>query len=312
VRHPFLPDRPVDDAASLAALAAGGLPLRAQRRIAESRAAERPVFTSTLSPAESVVARSAGMAPVAQVMGSSIVDVTMRQTTAAPPGEIAALTQAFEQARVRALSRMQQEAALLGAHAVIDVRFEGAGADVLVTSGSGIEFMAIGTAIRVEGMPPAATPPPLTMLRADEVVKLVRAGYAALGLAIGNCFYYDGRGDSKLVSSPSGPVELAALTGAWHTARDLAVARFQASAEALGAEGVIGTKLVKRIVKNPVTHTQLSLEIVLVGTAVARNPSPPPLPRPLVVVDLAAAPRPSQEIELPPPGVGDDEPEEPR
>ena len=47
---PYLPDRPVDEAASLRALTAGGLPLR-WRRLAELSAGGQPVFTSTLNPA---------------------------------------------------------------------------------------------------------------------------------------------------------------------------------------------------------------------------------------------------------------------
>jgi hypothetical protein len=56
--HPFLPDRPVDEAESLRSLGQGGLPLRAQRRIAEHNQAAQPLFTSTFSAAEGVVARS--------------------------------------------------------------------------------------------------------------------------------------------------------------------------------------------------------------------------------------------------------------
>jgi len=53
----FLPDRPVDEAVEgLRSLAQGGLPLRAQRRIFEHNEAAEPIFTSTLSVAEGVVA----------------------------------------------------------------------------------------------------------------------------------------------------------------------------------------------------------------------------------------------------------------
>src|SRR5215472_7011804 len=128
--HQLLPDRPVDEARSRAAVEQGGIPFRAQRRIHEMSAAQRPIFTSTLSPSETVVARATGLEPISQVMGSSVYHVGFRGYVSTwGGGELGALTVAYEHARSRALSRMQQEAAMLKAHAVIDVRFVGRGYD---------------------------------------------------------------------------------------------------------------------------------------------------------------------------------------
>src|SRR4051794_33887588 len=118
--HPFLPDRPIDEARSAQILAQGGVPLRAQRRIHELNASGRPVFTSTLTPSETVIARATGLTPVSQVMGSSVFHVGFRGFSGWTGGELVPLTTAYDRARSLALSRMQQEAALLGAHMVID------------------------------------------------------------------------------------------------------------------------------------------------------------------------------------------------
>ncbi len=133
----------------------GGLPLRAQRRIWEMSQSPQPLVTSTLSPAETVVARMTGLEPVSQVMGSSVYHVGFGNYRSSwTGGELQNLTVAYEQARSRALSRMQQEAALLRAHAVVDVKFEKRGYE---WADEHLEFNAIGTAVRLRRRAAAAT-----------------------------------------------------------------------------------------------------------------------------------------------------------
>ena len=171
--HQFLPDRPVDEARSAEAVTQGGLPLRAQRRIWEMGQAQQPLVTSTLGPAETVVARMTGLEPVSQVMGSSVYHVGFGNYRSAwSGGELQNLTTAYEQARSRALSRMQQEAALLRAHAVVDVKFERRGYE---WSEELVEFTAVGTAVRLKGQPPTDQPA-LTLLTTGQLWKLHQAG----------------------------------------------------------------------------------------------------------------------------------------
>ena len=181
-----------EDKASQAAVQQGGIPLRAQRRMAELGAAPNGLFTSTLSAAEGVIAKAAGLTVVSQVMGSSTYHVGLSGYMSTwNGGELAPLTLAHERARLLALSRMEQEAMLLRAHAVIDTRFVSrshAWADDL------IEYTAIGTAVRFQTDAPPPRPA-LTLLRADEYSKLHHAGYAPLGIAMGNCFWYDPHAD---------------------------------------------------------------------------------------------------------------------
>jgi uncharacterized protein YbjQ (UPF0145 family) len=279
---PF-PDRPVDEAGSLAQLAQGGLPFRAQRRIHEHLTAPRPVFTSTLSISETLMAKATGLSPISQVMGSSIFHVGYNGWSSWGGGELTALTHAYDRARALALSRMEQEARMLGAHLVIDVKFLGRGYD---WADDLLEFTAVGTAVRMEGAPPA--PPVLTLLKADELYKLHRAGYWPVGIALGNCFWYvrhaDCVSDGSWYSS-----ELPMHTEASQAARDLAVGRFRAFAAHFKADGVVGVEVHREAHDHHENgHTMLSVDMTVSGTAVVRRPKPPTdkPPRPRVVVDL--------------------------
>jgi uncharacterized protein YbjQ (UPF0145 family) len=294
--HYFLPDRPVDEARSLQSLQQGGIPLRAQRRIHEMNASERPVFTSTLTPSESVVARLTGLEPVSQVMGSSVYHVGFKGFASMwGGGELTQLTTAYEHARSLALSRMQQEAALLRAHAVVDVRFHSRDFDF---SDDLIEFNAIGTAVRLtrlggrsaaDGAPPPQQPV-LTLLTADELWKLHHAGYWPAAIAIGNCFWYVRHADCTSEGSWYSS-ELPAHTEASMSARDLAVQRFRAFAHHFKADGVVGVRVHRRgrdveWESNDTSHTSFHLDLVVMGTAVVRRGDAGPAPRPRLVVDL--------------------------
>jgi uncharacterized protein YbjQ (UPF0145 family) len=285
--HQLLPDRPVDEAKSAQSVQAGGLPLRAQRRIWEESQTERPVFTSTLNPREGVVAKQTGLEPVSQVMGSSVFHVGFRNMRSSwGGGELVNLTAAYEQARSRALSRMQQEAALLRAHAVVDVKFEGKG---YAWGEDLVEFTAVGTAVRLSGAQPTAQPA-LTLLTTGELWKLHHAGYWPVAIAMGNCFWYEPHADCTSEGSWFSQ-ELPVHTRASMTARDHAVERFRRFAHHFNAHGVVGVK-VQRIARdheyesNDRSHTSFHIEMVLMGTAVVRRADAKEPPRPKLVVDL--------------------------
>ena len=89
-------------------------------------------------------------------MGSSIYHVGFGLVGYGTGGEVATLQHAYEHARSLALARMQQEAAMVGAHLVIDVKFHNRGFE---WSSDLIEWRAVGTAVRVEGMPPTGARP---------------------------------------------------------------------------------------------------------------------------------------------------------
>lgn len=295
--HPFLPDRPVDENESLRSLGQGGLPLRAQRRIWEHNQAPQPIFTSTFSAAEGVVASATGITPVSQVLGSSVYHVGFSAYSNYSGGELSALTLAYEQARSLALGRLQQEATLLRAHAVVDVRFErrefewGAGL---------LEFQAIGTAVRLANAP-LPERAALTLLSVDDLYKLHLAGYAPVAIAMGNCFWFEDHADCVSEGSWFSQ-ELTSHTRAARQARVLALERFRHAARHFSAHGVVGTRVHRfgydrEYEVNDTTHTGFVLDLVVMGTAVVRRENPPPPPRPLLIVDLKD-PAPESELDL--------------
>ena len=93
----------------------------ARHRLDAQKRLGKQFFTSDLSTNEYLLTREAGCEPIGMVMGSSFYKVGFfgyfrgyRDRT----GEVETLTQAQLAVRELAVSRMQQEAALLGAHGV--------------------------------------------------------------------------------------------------------------------------------------------------------------------------------------------------
>jgi len=101
--------------------AEGGLPDKARERIAQAKATEKTFFTTTFTVAEMAIARLAGYEPISQVMGSSIYHVGWSAPVGYSGGELTAITHAKRHARTLAIGRMEEEARMLGASAVIGV-----------------------------------------------------------------------------------------------------------------------------------------------------------------------------------------------
>ena len=60
-------------AVDLERIGRGGIPLGAEQRLKRIAAGESAVFTSDLSAKEYAVAHASGLTPIAQIMGSSVV-----------------------------------------------------------------------------------------------------------------------------------------------------------------------------------------------------------------------------------------------
>lgn len=136
------------DAASRAALERGGLPIRAQDRLAQERRADgRPkLWTSVLSVSELLTSRSVGFEPISQVFGSSVYRMAyaVGQWTYSSSMEITNFSQSLYDARELAMERMQAEATGLGAEGIVGAQIHekshGWGSHV-------IEYFAVGTAV---------------------------------------------------------------------------------------------------------------------------------------------------------------------
>jgi uncharacterized protein YbjQ (UPF0145 family) len=150
-----------EQAASRAALARGGLPVNAQRRLDELRA-RGGSFTSDLSVDEFAAATHADVRPLAQVMGSSVYHVGSQRFPSRMlwprkgiSRELPGRTDAWNRVRGLALGRLAQEASLVGADAVVGVHVTSGDSDWAARA---LEFVAVGTAVRVDGMPPGGRP----------------------------------------------------------------------------------------------------------------------------------------------------------
>jgi uncharacterized protein YbjQ (UPF0145 family) len=88
---------------------------------------------------------------------------------------------------------------------------------------------------------PVGTRPPLftSDLSVNEFALLDEAGFQPLGLAMGSSIYHIGYQFQPFNQSQ----ELQVLTQAMYTAREYAMARMEAEADTLGADGIVGVRL---------------------------------------------------------------------
>jgi len=173
--------------ASAAEIAAGRLPLSAQWRISSQR--QSSTFTSGLSVDEFAALRSIGFTAVGQVMGSAVYNVGWAYSGCgyygyygygmAPVVPVPATQQLLNQARHRAVNRMRQECAALGGDGVVGVRLS-----VMRFHEIGLEFLAIGTAVRADGGK-RPKKPFTSDLSGQDFAKLLRAGWVPVALVQG-------------------------------------------------------------------------------------------------------------------------------
>jgi uncharacterized protein YbjQ (UPF0145 family) len=279
-----------DAQASQRLLETGRLPLQAKRRLSIDLAAGHPLFTSDLSSREFALTRLQGYRPLSQVMGSSIYHVGWY---ARPYGdysdemELTTISQAHQRAAQLALSRLDQEAALLKAHGVIGVRLTTRdyewGRDLL-------EFTAIGTAIRLPNTP-LPQRPFLSDLSGQEFWTLLQAGYVPVGVVTGYCVYYVGLIDLETMPWR----EIVDFTRGIRLARSAAMRRVTEMARQLKASGVVGMHIeCKREIKEERKNRHsLWVHFSVVGTAIGRKFGNHVIPKPRPTLSLTAV-RPGQ------------------
>jgi uncharacterized protein YbjQ (UPF0145 family) len=273
-----------EQAASLEALERGGLPLRAQQRLAEL-GADGGLFTSDLSVNEFALGRTIGLRPLAQVMGSSIYHVGWQQNPGAWAGwqsagvsqELTMLSDAWNTARQRAFGRLEQEAQLLGAHAVVGVKLTTGRHD---WAAGAIEYVAVGTAVRIDDAGPAAEPV-LTDLSGQEYFQLREAGYRPLGVVGATSVLYVVSGwqqrQAQGMFSSWANQELRDFTQGVYDAREKAMGYVTAQAGALDADGIIGVRIVehassRRVNRGGIECDDLIASFHVIGTAIREEP----------------------------------------
>src|SRR5437899_2795486 len=210
-------------------------------------ALKRGLFTSDLSVDEFLLVKAAGFKPLGFVVGSSIYHIGYQQASWKQSQEMDVLTQAMYSARELAMTRMEEEADDLGADGVVGVRLD---IGRYEWGENMAEFIAIGTAVkhRDGALHRAASGRPFTSdLNGQDFWTLLRSGHRPLGLVMGSCVYHVAhRGMLQSLGQMGRNVELPNFTQALYDARELAMARMQAEAETLQAEGIVGVQLHER------------------------------------------------------------------
>ncbi|HEY6410604.1 MAG TPA: heavy metal-binding domain-containing protein [Ktedonobacteraceae bacterium] len=289
-----------DAEASRRSIESGGLPIQAQRRLSEEMQAGHPLFTSDLSANEFSLARNQGYSALSQVMGSSIYQVgwqfVRNYSWDTRSFELTTVSNAHQHAAQLALSRLEQEAALLKAHGVIGVRLTTKdyewGQNLL-------EYTAIGTAIRLDNTPPPQRPF-LSDLSGQEFWTLLQAGYYPDGIVTGYCSYYVSLGSQATqqmrlwYTGGWANQEIIPFSQAVYTARGLAMNRLLSMSQRLNALGVVGMHInsgrkVSESEASGARYLDFSVQFSVIGTAITalRKDHVIPKPKPtLSITDL--------------------------
>lgn len=304
---------PIDEqeqARSQAEVERGGIPLAAQRRLTELREGSA-AFTSDLSVADFALCHQLGLKPLSQVMGTSIYQIGYQPTgwgMMRELGELEVISQAWNETRERAFSRLAQEAMALGASAVVGVEVRSGMANWTEVAGGAIEYVVSGTAVRREreGDRAHGQGPVLTELSVADYAKLLAAGVEPAGIVawtsvffISLIYFQAEREERGLGSSMLGGgllsggafqnFEYRGATQGFYGARETVMERLNYQAQQLGASGIVGVRI-----GHTVRGTQggsgsggagLIASFSALGTAVHDRDMQPPKP-PLVAIDL--------------------------
>jgi uncharacterized protein YbjQ (UPF0145 family) len=321
-----------EQAESIARVEAGDIPLQAERRLSGLRESGGS-FTSDLSTADFALCHQLGLRPVSQVMGSSIYQVGYQGATFGMGGsyaiggaygyggglvsELRTLSDAWNQARTLALSRLAREAALVSADAVVGVHLRADAGGWADSMSSGvIEYSVIGTAVRRErpsaeaggadratgrtagarerGARERERTPVLTELTVADYAKLLAAGIEPAGIAAWSAVFFSLYGFGNL----GGPMsvgmtenfEVREFTQAIYAAREQVMERMGAQAQSLGASGIVGVRISHSIARQDVGQSNragLMVTFHAIGTAVHDSGTAlPAAPKP--TIDLLA------------------------
>jgi Putative heavy-metal-binding len=252
-------------------LRSGDVPAAIRTRLQGARSGRRP-WTATLTPAELMIARSHGLKPIAAVSATCWLHYGW------------SWTEGHAEGWNTALRRLREEARVAGANAVLDVKMRTIPFDVA----DSMDFTLVGTAVRVEGLPPSDDPI-IATVPALEFVKLLEADVVPTGIAIGAYYEWmsDWLGNTNLTWM--GNIESERLSQLWEHVRQRAHQNLRANARAQG-NGVLAHLNFSQMFedeKRSNTKQYLARHIVVATTVDARRGTP--LPHPVkMVVDMHA------------------------
>ncbi len=296
------------------------LPSAAQARMAEIRGSG--TWGSALSADEFAAIRGAGFEPVGQVLGAAVYNIgftggyncpgawagygssalTFRVGTQVSSrgggGSFGPLTQAMYQARHAAIDRMLAECAELGGHGIVGVSL-----NIGSFPAGGLEFKAIGTAVRAPGAPPLDRPFS-SDLSGQDFAKLMSSGWVPAGLALG--ISVGARHDDWLTVGQTrwgaGNAEVGGYTELVNDTRHDARIQLEKDVRRLGGEGVVVSRMDLRVHERECPMQEHGkdhiVEVTIVGTAMARFASEAKPPPPLAILSLDPQRRQAARVRL--------------
>jgi hypothetical protein len=152
------------------ALQRGILPDFVSNRLKEAGSG-KGAWVATMTPAELLLARSHGIRPLATVSGTCWFSYGW------------SWTEGHAQGWREALDRLRREAVAAGANAVVDVRMR----TLRHRIAGSMDFTLIGTAVRIDRLPPSIDPV-IATVPALEFVRLLEAEIVPVGIAVGACY----------------------------------------------------------------------------------------------------------------------------
>lgn len=270
-----------------------GLPPAARARLDEIK--ESGTWGSALSTGEFAAIKSAGFDPVGQVLGAAVYNLGYTGGYGCPSGYFGSysrmqptwrpgytalsssgrasaygpLVQTMYAARRKAISRMVAECASLGGHGVVGVRLT-----IGRFPAGGLEFHAIGTAVRAPGR--VTVRQPFTSdLSGQDFAKLIVDGVVPVGLALG--ISIGARHDDWLTRTQTrwsaGNNEVGGYTELVNMTRHDARNELQADVARMGAEGVVVQRMELRVHEHECQSQEGArdhvAEATIIGTAIA-------------------------------------------
>jgi uncharacterized protein YbjQ (UPF0145 family) len=281
---------------------------------------------SALTTDEFSAIRTTGFEPVGQVLGAAVYNIgyvgygcpaygygmgmypgrfagPARSITAVSGagtlGSYAPVVQTLYQARRTAIGRMTTECEELGGHGIVGVRLS-----IGSFPAGGLEFKAIGTAVRAPGVKGPKSPF-TSDLSGQDFAKLVLAGWMPVSLALG--ISIGARHDDWVTVSQTrwgaGNTEVIGYTELVNETRHDARVQLQRDVARHGADGVVLQEMEMHIGEHecPMQEGRRDhvVEATIIGTAIAHfKPRQAPTSRPLAIMSLDPQRRQAARVRL--------------
>lgn len=217
---------------------------------------ERVPWLATMTPAELLITRSHGIKPIGAVSATCWLQYGF------------SWTEGHFQGWMTALQRLREEAKAAGANAVLDVKMR----TLPLYVDNSMDFTLVGTAVKIDGLPPS-TDPIVATVPALEFVKLLEADVVPTGISIGA--HYEWLTDWMGNANPWAfyNVEADQLSRLWQTVRYRAHADLRKHAQGQG-NGLLAhthfSEMFEREVENQ--PNQYLARFIVIATVVDAKP----------------------------------------